>query len=174
MSTTTAETPSLRQTALGDLEHEMAITRRVLERVPEERLSWKPHEKSWSLGGIAVHIANLPRWAVAILQADEFDLAAPLPRSAEPASREEVLARFDAAVAAVREALAGADDAALARPWTLRRGEQVVTTLPKAGALRTMVISHVIHHRGQLSVYLRLLDVPVPSIYGPSADEGGF
>jgi uncharacterized damage-inducible protein DinB len=172
--TTPAATPSLRQIALGDLEHELALTRRVLERVPEEHFGWKPHEKSMSLGRLAAHLANLLRWQVITLQHDAFDLAASPPPADVPASREALLKTFDANLAALREAMEQADDALLSRPWTLRYGEKVVMQQPKVAVLRGMVISHIIHHRGQLSVYLRLLDVPVPAIYGPSADEPAF
>ncbi len=170
-SATEPAAPSLKQLALGDLEQEVSITRRVLERVPDEHLAWKPHDRSMALGSLALHLANLPHWQLRILQSDEFDIGQPLPRQEPPASRAEILAAFDERVSRVREALAATDDAALAQPWTLRRGEQVVMRVPRVGAIRTMGLSHAAHHRGQLSVYLRLLDVPVPSIYGPSADE---
>lgn len=173
MSTATEPAaPSLKQLALGDLEQEVSTTRRVLERVPEEHLAWKPHDRSMALGSLALHLANLPYWGLSILQSDEFDIGQPLPRQEPPASRAEILAAFDERVSGVREALAAIDDAALAQPWTLRRGEQVMIRQPRVVALRTMALSHSAHHRGQLSVYLRLLGVPVPSIYGPSADEG--
>lgn len=172
MSTTAGPAaPSLKQLGLGDMEQEIATTRRVLERVPEEHLGWKPHERSMALGGLALHVANLLFWQLAILQDDEYDLAAAPPPLAPPASREEILAAFDGHVARVRAALAGVDDATLARPWTLRHGEQVMVRQPKLVAMRTWALSHSAHHRGQLTVYLRLLDVPVPPIYGPTADE---
>lgn len=170
MSTTT---PSIRRLALADLEHEMAQTRRVLERVPDEHFDWKPHEKSSSLGKLAAHIANLPWLARAALRGDELDVAT-VPRpdpAAAPKNREEILAKFDAELAELSAALDAADDATLMQRWTLRNGERVVLTLPRMGAIRGMGISHVIHHRAQLTVYLRLLDVPVPGLYGPSADE---
>jgi uncharacterized damage-inducible protein DinB len=170
---TNLATPALSQAALGDLAHEVSTTRRVLERVPEEHFAWRPHEKSMSLGGLALHLANLLSWQRTIVQDREFDLAAtPPPATTEPASHEELLQRFDENAAALSEALAGAAEGALAEPWTLRRGEQVIMQQPRAAILRSMGISHMVHHRGQLTVYLRLLDVPVPGVYGPSADEG--
>lgn len=173
MDTTTAPS-SLKQVAIGDLEHELGQTRRVLERVPDERFAWKPHPKSWSLGSLATHLANLPHWTVAVLAADSFDLATipPPDPAGAPKSRDEVLRRFDDNVAEVRRALEAADDEALGRTWTLRKGEHVVMSMPRAAAIRAVGISHIIHHRGQMTVYLRLLDVPVPGLYGPSADEG--
>ena len=159
------------QLATGDLERELAITRRMLERVPEEHLAWKPHEKSMSLGTLAAHLANLLWWQTTTLERDEFDVAAPQPPRTAPESREALLQAFDEKAAVLREALARTDEAALASPWTLRRGDHIIFTMPKAAVLRSFGISHIVHHRGQLSVYLRLLDVPVPPSYGPTADE---
>ena len=157
--------------ALADLQHEIATTR-LLERVPDEHLDWKPHPKSVSLGGLAVHLVNLPHWSTMILQQDELDVAAPgPPRSEGPSGRDEVLRAFDDNAARLQSALESADAGALGEEWTLRRGDHVIFRQPRAAVLRGMGISHMIHHRGQLSVYLRLLDVPVPPIYGPSADE---
>jgi len=168
---TEATRPPLRKIALGDLETEIATTRRVLERIPEEHLDWKPHAKSMSLGELATHIATIPSYGTAVVQGQDFDVAAPLPPNPLATTRDEVLRRFDEMVAAFRPLLEDADDVSLREPWSLRNGEHVVFTLPRIGVLRGLVVSHMVHHRGQLSVYLRLLDVPVPSIYGPSADE---
>ncbi|HEX2203968.1 MAG TPA: DinB family protein [Longimicrobium sp.] len=163
---------SLKRVALGDLEQELATTRRVLERVPEEHFGWKPHEKSMSLGALATHLATLPFWGSTTIGTDELDIAAnPLPPNPLAENREALLARFDDRAGALRAALEGADDEALLRPWTFRSGDHVILRGPKMGIVRTMVVSHMAHHRGQLSVYLRLLDVPVPSVYGPTADE---
>jgi uncharacterized damage-inducible protein DinB len=170
MSTTT---PSVRRLALADLEHEMAQTRRVLERVPDEHFDWKPHARSMSLGRLAAHVANLPWLAGAALQGDELDVAAiprPDPASA-PKSRDQILAKFDTETANLSAALDASDDATLMEKWTMRNGSRVVLSLPRVGAIRGMGISHIVHHRAQLTVYLRLLDVPVPGLYGPSADE---
>ena len=167
--------PQMREMVLGDLQHEIDTTRRMLERVPEEHFSWKPHEKSWSLGALALHLANLLYWQTTMLQHDEFDLAAAPGPSSPPESQKELLQRFDTNASVLKGALNETDEAALGRTWTLRRGDDVLFSRPKAAVLRTIGISHMIHHRGQLSVYLRMLDVPVPSSYGPTADEaGGF
>ena len=163
--------PPLKRIALGDLESEIATTRRVLERIPEEHFDWKPHAKSMSLGGLATHIATIPFYGTAVLQGQDFDVAAPLPPNPLATTRAEILGRFDETVAAFRALLEDADDLSLREPWSLRSGEHVVFTQPRIGVLRGLVVSHLVHHRGQLSVYLRLLDVPVPSIYGPTADE---
>ena len=171
MSTTEAgAAPSLKAIALGDLEHELANSRAMLERVPDDRLDWKPHEKSFSLGSLALHVARLPFWITSTVQNDFFDLATAT-RGTPPTSRQEILDAFEQTVAEMRAALAAADDAALLRPWELRMGEKVLQRMPKIAVIRGFGISHFIHHRGQLSVYLRLLDVPLPPIYGPTADE---
>lgn len=162
--------PSLGRLALGDLDHEIANTRRVLERVPDEHLAWKPHARSFSLGDLAAHVANLLYWQIATLTRDEFDLAAPFDRPAMD-SRAKMLEVFDAQAAELRRTVDATDDAALMKPWTLRHGDHVIFTMPKLAVMRGFGISHLVHHRGQLTVYLRLLDVPVPGLYGPSADE---
>jgi len=171
---TSAAPSQVRQLALGDFEQEIALTRRVLERVPDDRFDFKPHPKSFSAGHLATHLSNLPFWLISILSADEFDLASIPPTNPDdlPRTRDAVLARFDENVAAVRAALEAADDEALTRPWTLRKGEHVMMTIPRVAAIRTVGISHIVHHRGQMTVYLRLMDIPVPAVYGPSADEG--
>jgi uncharacterized damage-inducible protein DinB len=158
---------------LPEFDHEMTTTRKLLERVPDDRLGWKPHARSTSIGGLATHLSNLPWWGQVTVAEPEFDLAS-VPPSPEATSRAQILETFDRNVAATRALLSGKSDAELMVPWTLKRGGQTVFSMPKAAVWRSFVLSHVIHHRGQLSVYLRLLDVPVPSIYGPSADEGGL
>ena len=158
---------------LPEFDHEMTTTRKLLERVPDDRLAWKPHEKSMSIGGLATHLSMLPWWGLVTLNDPEFDLAA-FPNQAEASSRVQVLETFDHNVTATRGALTGKSDAEMMAPWALKRAGQTIFSLPKASVWRSFVLSHVIHHRGQLSVYLRLLNVPVPSIYGPSADEGGL
>lgn len=163
--------PPLKVIALGDLETELATTRRVLERLPEEHFDWKPHARSMSLGALATHVATVPFYGTAVLQGQEFDVTAPLPPNPVATTRDELLRRFDETASAFRAVLADADDLSLREPWTLRAGKRVVFTVPRIGVLRGMVVSHMVHHRGQLSVYLRLLDVSVPSIYGPTADE---
>jgi uncharacterized damage-inducible protein DinB len=156
---------------LAEFDHEMGTTRRLLERVPDEKLSWKPHDKSMSLGALATHLSNLPRWGGTILNDAFYDLASGLPSAPEKASRAEILAAFDQQTKQTR-ALLDKTDAELMAPWSLKRGGHEMFTMPRAAAFRTFVLYHSVHHRGQLSVYLRLNNVPVPAIYGPSADEG--
>jgi uncharacterized damage-inducible protein DinB len=156
---------------LAEFDHEMGTTRRLLERVPDEKLSWKPHDKSRSLGALATHLTALPHWGGTILNDAFFDLVSGLPAAREKTSRAEILAAFDQATKQTR-ALIDKTDAELVAPWSLRRGGHEMFTMPRASAFRTFVLYHTVHHRGQLSVYLRLNDVPVPAMYGPSADEG--
>ena len=167
-------TSALKQAVLGDLDHEIATTRRVLERVPEERYGWRPHDKSWTLGELCAHLQNLVFWHRLILEEDGFDLAASPPPRTVPESNEELLRLFDEQKKALDAAVGRIDENALGQTWTLRRGDQVIFERPRAAVLRGMGISHMVHHRGQLGVYLRLLDVPVPATYGPSADEQTF
>jgi uncharacterized damage-inducible protein DinB len=155
---------------IPEFEHEMANTRKTLERVPEDKLAWKPHDRSMSLGHLARHLAEIPSWTGPTIEQDSLDMAG-YKQPAEPKSRKEILDAFDQNVKAARAALDKLQDAWLGKPWTLKSGEQVYFSLPKGGVLRGFVFSHIIHHRAQLGVYLRLLNVPVPSIYGPSADE---
>lgn len=164
------KSPSLKQLALGDLNHELNTTRKLLERVPEAHLEWKPHEKSFSLGNLALHIATIPYWLTRVLSADHFDLTEAT-RNPPPSSLKEILDAFEHRVSEMRALLDAADDTALTETWQLRRGEQVLQTMPRVAVIRAMGINHIVHHRAQLSVYLRLLDVPLPAMYGPSADE---
>jgi uncharacterized damage-inducible protein DinB len=162
---------------LTEFDHEMANTRKTLERVPDDKFDWTPHVKSTTMGGLATHLANIPTWAVHALKKDSIDLApvGEAPLRAEPArSRQEVLERFDKAVADARAAINEASDEVMQQPWSLLAGGKTIMTLPRAGVLRGFVMNHNIHHRAQLGVYLRLNDIPVPSIYGPSADEVAF
>lgn len=157
---------------LADYDHEMGTTRKLLDRLPDDRLSWKPHPKSMSLGGLATHLSTIPSWGGPILSDASFDLAAAPPNMQEKASRAEILAAFDETCRQTRSRMAAMSDAELQSAWTLLRGGQQVFSIPRIAAFRSFVLHHMIHHRGQLSVYLRLNDVPVPAIYGPSADEG--
>ena len=161
---------SMIEALIQELDQESQTTRRVLERVPGDRLGWKPHDKSMSLGGLATHLSNLPNWGATILNGAGFDLADGPPNLEEKTSRADILAAFDAAAAQARGSIAKTD-AELVAPWSLKRGGQHVFTMPRATAFRTFMLYHLVHHRGQLSVYLRLNDIPVPSIYGPTADE---
>ena len=162
----------LKQIALADLEQELATTRRVLDRVPDEHLGWRPHAKSKTLGELAAHIANLAGLLIAVTQTEELDISTARPPQESVGSREELLAVYDRNATALRAAVDGLGEVELARPWTFRFGERVVFTAPKAGALRSFGLMHTAHHRGQLTVYLRMLDVPLPAVYGPTADEG--
>jgi uncharacterized damage-inducible protein DinB len=158
---------------LPEFDHEMTTTRKVLERVPEDRFDWKPHARSYSLRELAQHVATVPMWGGVTLNQAELDTSTmnPLP---PVTNRAELLSMFDQNAATTRAALVGKSDAELMAPWALKRGTQTIFSMPKAAVWRSFVMSHLIHHRGQLSVYLRLNDAPVPSIYGPSADEGAF
>jgi uncharacterized damage-inducible protein DinB len=158
---------------LAEFDRESGVTRALLERVPDDKAGWAPHPKSSTLGGLALHLAQLPTWVVMTLQQAEFDLDPPGAAPRQPPvweSRGSLLASFDANAAAARAVLVAAADVELQAPWTLKRGGHTLFTMPKAGALRTWVFNHAVHHRGQLSVYLRLCDVPLPSMYGPTAD----
>lgn len=158
---------------VGDAIHELANTRRILERLPEEHFEWKPHLKSMSLGALATHMINLLNWQIAIFHYPEFDLSTvPLRREALK-SREEMLEEFDANVVKLEQSLAVCDEKSLGEEWILRNGEQIILRQPRAIALRTFGLSHMVHHRAQLGVYLRLLDIPVPGFYGFSADDNG-
>jgi uncharacterized damage-inducible protein DinB len=163
---------AIKEALLPEFDHEMATTRRLLDRVPESEFGWKPHEKSMSLGQLSGHLANIPMWCTAVLGATEFDLATlEDQRPRLPASREALLKEFDTRVGSARASLLERTDAELLTAWTLRRGSHEIFTLPRISAIRSFVMNHSIHHRGQLSVYLRLKNVPVPPIYGPTADE---
>jgi uncharacterized damage-inducible protein DinB len=156
---------------LAEFDHETGTTRKLLERVPDDKLSWKPHERSMSMAGLATHLSNLPRWGGIILNELSFDLANAPPRLEEKSSSAEILEAFDALTRQTRSALDKTDGELLV-PWSLRRGTQEVFTMPRVAAFRTFVLYHMVHHRGQLSVYFRMNNVAVPAIYGPSADEG--
>jgi len=167
----------LNQALLPEFDHEMENTRKTLERVPEDKFAWKPHEKSFSMVALATHLATLPSWGALTIQRDSIDVAPegePPPKSEPAKSVEDLLEKFDRNVAAARAALAGATDEDLLKTWTLLKGGKTIFSLPRVAALRSFVMNHNVHHRAQLGVYLRLNDVPVPSIYGPSADEGSF
>lgn len=167
----------LSEMLLPEFDNEMANTRKTLERVPEDKLEWRPHEKSTTMIGLASHIANLVSWTVLTIKEDSFDLApvdAPPPKFSPAKSVAEALDIFDKNVAAARAAIGAASDEQLFKPWSLLSGGKTLFTLPRIAAVRSFVMNHGIHHRAQLGVYLRLNDVPVPSIYGPSADENPF
>jgi len=156
---------------LGELKHESANTRKMLERVPTDKLDWMPHQKSMKLGRLAKHIADLPSWFERIISADEFDFATANFNRDSPESADVILKLFDARLATAINILESVSDENLNTIWTVRRGDHVMFQMPKKVALRSFAYNHLYHHRGQLSVYLRLLDIPVPGMYGPSADE---
>ncbi len=162
------------ESLLPEFDQEMANTRKVLERAPAPKFSWKPHPKSFELGALAAHIANMAEWASLTLQQDSFDYAPPgAPPYETPkfTSTQDLVAAFDRSVAQARSALAAADDARMVAPWSLMAGGNIIMTMPRAAVIRTFVMNHIIHHRAQMTVYLRLNDIPVPGLYGPSADE---
>jgi len=160
------------QAILSEMDQEAATTKRVLECVPEEKLSWKPHPKSYSLGQLALHIATLPAGVARIIAQDSVE--APTFQQAEAKSKAEIMETFAKSLGDAKQILSGIDDTKVFAAWTLTRNGQTVMSLPRIGVIRSILMNHNYHHRGQLSVYLRLLDVPVPSIYGPSADENPF
>lgn len=165
----------IRDAMLPEFEHEVAITRRLFERIPDDKFSFKPHPKSMDMASLATHICELTDWTPDTIGKDSIDLAGYDPSKRKiAASRTELLAWFDKSVANARAALAKAEDAQLMQPWSLKSGEMVFFTMPKAAVLRSFVFNHSVHHRAQLSVYLRLNDIPVPAMYGPSADEQNF
>jgi uncharacterized damage-inducible protein DinB len=164
----------VRDTLLPEFDHEMAMTRLALERaatLPAAALDWRPHPKSFTLGALATHLAQLPRWGISILTKDFHDLADTRPDVTALPSLVAVLEMFDAHVREVRAALVEMPDGQLLQPWALRRGDRVVLSVPRVSALRGFVVRHTVHHRGQLTVYLRMHDVPLPPLYGPTADE---
>ncbi|MBP1620901.1 MAG: DinB [Acidobacteria bacterium] len=158
---------------VAEFQLEARTTRRMLERLPADRLTWRPHPKSMTLGRLALHLAELPGWGGSILSQDELVIdGGYAPR--EPASVAEVLETFDRKVTEFAELLGAQDNARMLAPWRMKAGGRVVLEAPRAAMVRSAVLSHVVHHRGQLSVYLRLLDVALPAVYGPTADERGF
>ena len=156
---------------IAEFEHEMQTTRKHLERLPEDKLEWRPHQKSFTAAGLASHITEMVSWTEALLNQDEIDFDPATYKPYIAASVADLLKTFDDNVAKSKQALAGATDDTLQQPWRLKIMGRVQVEKPRAAALRDFALSHVIHHRGQFSVYLRLLDIAVPGSYGPSADE---
>ena len=162
------------QSMLGEFDQEMQNTRKILERCPDEKWNWKPHEKSGTLGWLAGHVGAAPEWIAMTIKTEELDYAPAGGPAYEPPkinNRKELLAAFDKASAEARTALAAVSDAELMKNWKLLAGGQEIFTLPRIACIRGMCLNHLYHHRGQLTVYFRLLGVAVPGIYGPSADE---
>ena len=167
----------MNQYILPEFDQEMANTRKALERVPDGRLDFKPHQKSWTVRELATHLATIPGWAVEAINREELDFApvgAPPYKPPEVSSQKDLLEIFDTGVKNAHTAIEGVSDEALFKNWTLLAGGKVILTMPRAAVLRSFVMNHLIHHRAQLCMYLRLMDVPVPGMYGPSADETGF
>ena len=171
MSDASSGSSIIRTTAFADIPGEISLTRKAIERIPADRMDWRPHERSMTVGELATHMVNLLSWAQSALTADGYDMAETPESARDVPPLAELLERFDRETEALIEVLEGVSDAALGEPWTLRHGEHVVFTMPRSAVLRSACLSHVIHHRGQLTVDLRLMGESVPSIYGPSADE---
>lgn len=160
-----------RATLLADLDYEATLMISLLGRVPEASMSWAPHSRAFSLGALVSHLAELPHWGAQILASAEYDFDAATGGHRVRATMSEVLDRFDRHLAELRDALTARSTTELHAPWTLRRGTRVISTMTRLDAVRRFALHHLVHHRGQLTVYLRLLDVPLPPIYGPTADE---
>ena len=163
-----------KEALLMEFDQEMANTRRSLERIPDDKFDWRPHAKSATLRQLALHLALFPNWTTETFKTDALDIAPPGAPPYKPPkadSRKEILAIFDQDLSAARAAIAHASDADMAKKWTLLQGGKTIFSLPRGAVLRSMVMNHMVHHRAQLGVYLRLNGIPVPAIYGPSADE---
>jgi uncharacterized damage-inducible protein DinB len=161
----------LNQPIISELKQEGAQTKKILERVPFDQCQWKPHEKSMTLGRLATHITELPKWITRCINSEELDLTSGALKANVLNSKEELLQELDNNLKEAILLLETASDEKLMEKWTFRNGEHVIFSMPRIAVIRTVAINHLIHHRGQLSVFLRLLDVPVPGMYGPSRDE---
>ena len=159
---------------LGEFQQEAATTKRVLDRVPPDKLGWKPHPKSMSLGELAMHVATIPGQMSKMAQADEFEINPQAFNPSGPKDLAEITAALDSGVKTAQEYLGGVSDSAAVGNWKLTANGKQIVAMPRVAMIRAFMLNHWYHHRGQLSVYLRLLDVPVPTIYGPSADENPF
>jgi len=162
------------QAMLGEIQQEAATTRKVLERIPENKLAWRPHQKSMTIGQLALHLAQVPGGIAKISQADEFDVSNATFGAKQPDNMGEIFAAHDESIRAAEDCLKSMTEDKARATWRLKMGTKEILAMPRAGLLRSIMLNHWYHHRGQLSVYLRLLDVPLPSIYGPSADENPF
>ena len=163
---------SISDAFVGELQQEAAATRKCLERIPEDKFDWKPHEKSFTMIRLATHIAEMVSWAKDTVEKPELDFAGQDFKPFEPKTTAELVEYFDAQYAAATESLKNVSDAVMMENWKMRNGEKIYVDLPRVQVMRGFIFNHIVHHRGQLSVYLRLRDIPVPPIYGPSADEG--
>jgi uncharacterized damage-inducible protein DinB len=162
---------AINEAFIAELKQESAATRKLLERVPMDKAGWAPHAKSMKLGNLANHVSELLGWTMVTLDQDGIDFATMDYKPEIPKSTEELVKKFDTTVEKAIECLTKADDARFMENWTMRNGEKVLMTMPKAAVLRSFTFNHSYHHRAQLGMYLRLLDIPVPGTYGPSADE---
>ncbi len=169
---------AIKDALIPEFDHEMAVTRKTLERVPEDKPDYKPHEKSMSMSRLAGHVAELPGFVTMALQNDSFNIrpagGGPSRQPVVMSSRKQLLDEFDKNVANMRDTLSKASDESLMKSWSLMAGDKTILTMPRAAVVRSFCLSHIIHHRAQLGVYLRMNNVPVPSVYGPSADENPF
>src|SRR5688572_4014796 len=172
MSSTAAISNNIASALIAEMQHEAQVTRTCLERIPAEKFDWKPHEKSMAFGQLASHIAEMFGWTPPTMEKAELDFATMDYKPYEPKTNDDLLEFFDKNVSEAIETLKNSPDERFMETWTMKNGEKVYFTMPKIAVMRSFVMSHIIHHRGQLSVYLRLNDIAVPSIYGPSADEG--
>lgn len=162
---------ALNQAFMMELEHEAGSTKKLLDRIPEEKFDWKPHDKSMSMIQLAAHIAEMPAWLMMTVTTDELDFATTPYQRPNFTTKQELLEFFDKNVKEAQETLKNTDDTKMMETWTMRNGEQIFMQLPRITVLRSSVFNHLYHHRGQLSVYLRMNEAPVPGMYGPSADE---
>ena len=174
METAPAKTNRIATGLIGELEQEAATTRKMLERIPQEKFDYKPHEKSMTMIRLAWHVADMVDWVNEVCAKDELDFAGMDFTPVEPQTTAELVELHDKKVAAALDVLKNTSDEDMHKPWSLKNGETTYFTMPKIAAIRTMCLNHIWHHRGQLSVYLRLNDIPVPAMYGPSADEGAM
>lgn len=172
METATAKSYNIATGLIAELEQEAATTRKVLERIPADKFDYKPHEKSMTMVRLAGHVAEMVDWVKETCEKDELDFATMDYKPFEPQTTEELVEFHDKNVAAAIEALKNTSDEDMHKDWTLKNGDVTYFTISKIATIRTMCFNHIWHHRGQLSVYLRLNDIPVPAMYGPSADEG--
>jgi uncharacterized damage-inducible protein DinB len=162
---------SIAEAMIGEFSHESTNTRKMLERLPDDKLAWKPHDKSMTMGRLATHLAEIPEWAATIVNDETFDMDAAGYEPKALASKQEILDCFDKNVEAFKKVMSGQQDEHLFKNWKLISGGHTAVDMARVACLRGFILSHSIHHRGQLSVYLRENDVPLPAIYGPSADE---
>jgi len=172
MSTTAAASNSIATALIAELEHEGATTRKVLERIPPETFDWKPHKKSMTMGRLATHVAEMHGWTKLTVEQPELDFSKFDYKPFEPKTTDELIQHFEKSFNEAIESLKGASDEIWFEPWSLKNGETTYFTMPKVVVMRSMVLNHIVHHRGQLSVYLRENNIPLPAMYGPSADEG--